>query len=178
MTSKTSYPQEIFRARFPFGGVIHRGDGPTFLGGQTAPLWITPFLLIYKAAVPSWLWRGCPVATLKFSFPAPAVLCGSQAGRLGKANSRRCLRRNLPFLPGPWQVFMKYFINEFGDDPKYIAFLICIPNFLEAVMTRGFREAPKGENSGGFSANQRKILPGCCQVRHSGSSMDPENLIG
>ena len=58
----------------------------------------------------------CPL--IEFSFPAPAVLCGSQAGRLWKAISRRCLRRNLTFLPGPWQVFIKYSIHEFGDDPQ------------------------------------------------------------
>jgi hypothetical protein len=82
----------------------------------------------HEAAIPSWLWRGCPVATLKFSFPAPAVLCGIQAERLWKANSRRCLRRNLPFLPGPWQVFMKYSINEFGDDPVF--FIVNIPQMV------------------------------------------------
>jgi len=28
------------------------------------------------------------------------------------------LRRNLPFLPGLYRVFLKYSINEFGDDPE------------------------------------------------------------
>jgi hypothetical protein len=30
---------------------------------------------------------------------------------------RRCLRRNLPFLPGLYRIFIKYSINEFGDEP-------------------------------------------------------------
>jgi hypothetical protein len=30
------------------------------------------------------------------------------------------LRRNLPFLPGPCQAFIKSFINEIGDDPKIL----------------------------------------------------------
>jgi hypothetical protein len=74
----------------------------------------------HKAAVPSWRWRGCPVASSRISFPAPAVLCGSQGGRVWKAISRRCLRRNLPFLPGPSQAFTKYLINELGDDPHFL----------------------------------------------------------
>jgi hypothetical protein len=30
------------------------------------------------------------------------------------------LRRNLPFLPGPWQAFIENLTNQFGDKPEKI----------------------------------------------------------
>ena len=71
----------------------------------------------HEAHIAPLRWRGCPVASSRFSLAAPAALCGSRAERLWEAISRRCLRRNLTFLPGPWQASIKHSINEFGDDP-------------------------------------------------------------
>jgi len=53
----------------------------------------------------------------------PLRFADDQQGVYGKRMSRRCLLRNLPFLPGPWQAFMKNLINEFGDEFKIIAYL-------------------------------------------------------
>jgi hypothetical protein len=64
--------------------------------------------------------RGCSVISLKKFFPAPASPCGKPAGGLKEAVSRRGLRRNLPFLPGPCQAFIKHLINEIGEDPQII----------------------------------------------------------
>jgi hypothetical protein len=41
----------------------------------------------------------------------PLRFADGQQGVYGKGISRRCLRRNLPFLPGPWQGFMKNMVN-------------------------------------------------------------------
>ncbi|KPK93574.1 MAG: hypothetical protein AMJ94_02915 [Deltaproteobacteria bacterium SM23_61] len=53
-----------------------------------------------------------------FSHPRCALRM-SDRGVRGKRISRRCLLRNLAFLPGPWQALMKNSINEFGDDPVF-----------------------------------------------------------
>ncbi|MCX5907387.1 MAG: hypothetical protein NTY64_09425, partial [Deltaproteobacteria bacterium] len=52
-----------------------------------------------------------------FSFLASAALCETQEWGVWKGIFRRCLRRKLPSLPRPYPVFMKYSINEFGDEP-------------------------------------------------------------
>jgi len=54
-----------------------------------------------------------------FSFLAPAALSGTRAGGTKERISRRCWRRNLPFLPGLYRVSNKYSINEFGDEPSF-----------------------------------------------------------
>jgi hypothetical protein len=54
--------------------------------------------------------------------PPPLDFADGKPGVYGKWISRRCLRRKLPFLPGPWQVFIKNLINEFGDELKKIIF--------------------------------------------------------
>jgi hypothetical protein len=51
-------------------------------------------------------------------FPPPLLFAEDPQRGLGEAISRRGLRRKLPFLPGPCQVFIKYSIISFGDDPK------------------------------------------------------------
>ena len=45
------------------------------------------------------------------SLPTPAALCGRPARQTLENNTRRCLRRNLPFIPSPWQDFVEYAIN-------------------------------------------------------------------
>jgi hypothetical protein len=38
----------------------------------------------------------------------------------GMGSNLQDLRRNLPFLPGPWQAFSKILAHEFGDEQKYL----------------------------------------------------------
>ncbi|KPK85039.1 MAG: hypothetical protein AMJ94_19490 [Deltaproteobacteria bacterium SM23_61] len=66
---------------------------------------------------PNW-WRGYRLFLRSLLIPPPLGFADDQKGVPGKRISRRCLLRNLTFLPGPWQVFMKNSVNEFGDDPK------------------------------------------------------------
>jgi hypothetical protein len=42
--------RDIYGA-IPFRWSYPQGDGPTFVGGQAVPPWITLFLLIYKARI-------------------------------------------------------------------------------------------------------------------------------
>jgi hypothetical protein len=46
-----------------------------------------------------------------FLITPPLRFADGQQGVYGKRISRRCLRRNLPFLPGPCQAFRKNLIN-------------------------------------------------------------------
>jgi hypothetical protein len=72
----------------------------------------------HKALVPPTLWRGFSFVPPKFFFSGPRYALRN--ARMGgcKGIFRRCLRRNLPSLPRPYRVFMKYSINEFEDEPK------------------------------------------------------------
>jgi hypothetical protein len=53
-------------------------------------------------------------------FTSPLRFAEYKPGVYGSRISRRCLRRKLPFLPVPWQVFIENLINSFGDEPKYL----------------------------------------------------------
>ena len=77
----------------------------------------------HKVHVSPMLWRGLSLVPPKFFFACPAELCGRQPWGIWERISRRCLRRNLPFLPGPYRVFIKYSINEFGDEPIIFIFI-------------------------------------------------------
>jgi hypothetical protein len=44
-----------------------------------------------------------------FPVPPPLRFADARQGVSGEGKSRRCLRRNLPFLPGPWKAFVKKF---------------------------------------------------------------------
>jgi len=55
----------------------------------------------------------------RFLFPPPLRFAEGKQGIYGKWISRRCLRRNLSFLPRPCQPSIKYSINQFGDDPYF-----------------------------------------------------------
>jgi len=83
----------------------------------------------HEALVTSRLWRGFPLIALEFSFLAPAAPCGTQAWGIGGRISRRCSRRNLPFLPGLYRGFLKYSINEFGDEAHFFSLLSERMNF-------------------------------------------------
>ena len=126
----------------------------------------------HEAAIPSWLWRGCPVPSSKFSFPAPAALCGRQAGRLWQSISRRCLRRNLTFLPGPWQVFIIYPINQFGDDPNNQKKMVRRRRTDLALMGGWVRYSVSFHQRPGGSRRRTpdRILSGCRAPRKPGRS--------
>jgi len=71
----------------------------------------------HEAQISPYLWRGVLLFLRSFLISPPLRFADDQQGDYGKRISRRCLLRKLPFLPGPWQAFMKNLINEFGDDP-------------------------------------------------------------
>ncbi|KPK92729.1 MAG: hypothetical protein AMJ94_04590, partial [Deltaproteobacteria bacterium SM23_61] len=52
--------------------------------------------------------------------PPPLRLADDPQGIHGKRISRRCLLRNLTFLPGPWQAFLKHSTDEFGDERHFL----------------------------------------------------------
>jgi hypothetical protein len=51
-------------------------------------------------------------------FTPPLLFAERQQDFYAKRDSRRCLRRNLPFLPGPWPIFIEILVNQFGDEPE------------------------------------------------------------
>ncbi|KPK95130.1 MAG: hypothetical protein AMJ94_00270, partial [Deltaproteobacteria bacterium SM23_61] len=68
-------------------------------------------------------WRGYRLFLRSLLIPPPLRFADDQKGVHGKRISRRCLLRNLAFLPGPWQAFLKHSTNEFGDEPF---FFVCL----------------------------------------------------
>jgi len=76
----------------------------------------------HEAHISPKLWRGILLFLRSFVSAPPLGFADGKPGVYGKWISRRCLRRKLPFLPGPWQAFMKNLINEFGDELKKIIF--------------------------------------------------------
>jgi hypothetical protein len=73
----------------------------------------------HEADIYSHRWRGNRLFLRGSRIPPPLRFADDQKGVHGKRISRRCLLRNLPFFPGPWQALMKNSINEFGDDPFF-----------------------------------------------------------
>ena len=69
-----------------------------------------------------------------FLFLPPLRLAERKPGGIRAIISRCCLRRNLPFLPGLYRIFIKYSINEFGEEPIFLSvkFFGSSPNLLMA----------------------------------------------
>jgi hypothetical protein len=65
----------------------------------------------HEAHIPLELWRGFLVFLRSFLITPPLHFADGKQGDLGRGISRRCLRRNLPFLPVPWQAFSKNSAN-------------------------------------------------------------------
>jgi len=74
----------------------------------------------HEAHISPHRWRGYRLFLRSLLIPPPLGFADDQKGIPGKRISRRCLLRNLTFLPDPWQAFMKNSVNEFGDDPKFL----------------------------------------------------------
>jgi hypothetical protein len=81
----------------------------------------------HEAQISPYLWRGALPFLRSFLITPPLRFADDQRGVYGKRISRRCLLRNLSFLPGPWQAFMKNMINGFGDEPHILG---SAPTFL------------------------------------------------
>jgi len=102
-----SYPQIIFRRAFLFlWSYPQGGTARPFWRVRPPPLWITHFLII-QGTYPFLVLAGVFFYPPNPVFHAPAALCGRPAGALSVAISRRCLRRNLNFLPDPCEAFTK-----------------------------------------------------------------------
>ena len=67
-------------------------------------------------------WRRVSEIDSNLYFLVAATLCGKEAEDLWQGISRRCLRRNLSFLPGPSHAFLKYLVNSFGDESFFLPF--------------------------------------------------------
>jgi len=65
----------------------------------------------HEARISPSLGRGVLLFFQSFPFAPPLRLAEGKQGVYGKGISRQCLRRNLPFLPGPWQAFIKNLAN-------------------------------------------------------------------
>jgi len=83
----------------------------------------------HEAQLSPYLWRRVLLFLRSFLFTPPLRFAEGKQEAYEKWNSRRCLRRNLPFLPGPWPIFIEILINEFGDDPKIKKCLIKFSEF-------------------------------------------------
>jgi len=59
----------------------------------------------HEAHISPKLWRGILLFLRSFVSAPPLGFADGKPGVYGKWISRRCLRRKLPFLPGPWQTF-------------------------------------------------------------------------
>jgi hypothetical protein len=77
----------------------------------------------HEAHISPHRWRGYRLFLQSLLIPPPLRFADDQKGVHGKRISRRCLLRNLAFLPGPWQAFLKNSTNEFGDEPF---FFVCL----------------------------------------------------
>jgi hypothetical protein len=64
---------------------------------------------------------GIPLFLRCYLFTSPLRFAEYKQGVYGSRISRRCLRRKLPFLSVPWQVFIENLSNEFGDEPKILS---------------------------------------------------------
>ncbi|KPK88345.1 MAG: hypothetical protein AMJ94_15380 [Deltaproteobacteria bacterium SM23_61] len=79
-------------------------------------------------------WRRYRLFLRSLLIPPPLRFADDPQGVYGKGISRRCLLRNLTFLPSPWQAFMKNSFNEFGDEPIFqnMAFVPDLKNSLRS----------------------------------------------
>ena len=73
----------------------------------------------HEAPISPHRWRGSRLFLRGSLLPPPLRFADDRKGVHGKRISRRCLLRDLAFLPVPWLAFMKNSINEFGDRLVY-----------------------------------------------------------
>ncbi len=78
----------------------------------------SPIVCNHKAHIPFELWRGCPSFLRNPLFSPPLRLAEYQPGGSGIGISRRCLRRNRPFLPVPGEDRLQITIKKLGHDPN------------------------------------------------------------
>jgi lactoylglutathione lyase len=72
----------------------------------------------HETHISPYRWRAYRLFLQSFLIPPPLRFADDPQGVYGKGISRRCLLRNLTFLPGPWQAFLKNSIESTQSDGK------------------------------------------------------------
>ncbi len=92
-----------------------RGDKCSVISGARKE---SPLACNHKARIPLRFRRGCPSILRSYFFWPPLRFAENRTGGYGKGISRRCLRRNRPFLlvesslrPGPCRDCIQILIN-------------------------------------------------------------------
>ena len=89
----------------------------------------------HEAHISPHRWRGYRLFLRSLLIPPPLRFADDGQGDHGKRISRRCLLRNLTFLPGPWQAFMENSTNEFGDGLVYgLVYTLLTANGLFSIL--------------------------------------------